>query len=1092
MDQKKLKIALVAILVAFALVAVLSKVLAVDDTAGWDRGEKGSVILSEVMSANRTYPAPDGRYLDFVEVRNLSAKSVDISGYMLSDDLTSVGYTFPAGTVLPGYGYMVCWCDKEGDPAQFAAFGISREGGESIYLYNSSNVIVDQMDLPFMQPNCTMVRMAETTWETSWVVTPGYENSEAGYEAWLAANGGEKVHVVISEIVTNNTCVAVGTQKLACDYVELTNTGSEAVTLDAYLTNDPEQPLKWHIPALTLAAGERAVVCCDTNGDGVEVAPFGLSRSGCTVMLTSNLGNVLSRIECPALEADCAYSLNGDDAWEITEFVTPGFENTRDGHSRWMQSMGGQMPTVTITEVMTANRSTMISTNGQICDWVELTNTGSAEATLTGLFLSDDPGERGKWPIPETTLQPGERKVIRCAGAAAADGEANFALSRSGCTVLLSGSYGNVISSVEVPRVESDRSWAMQEDGSFTQCDQPSPGYPNDQEGYLQFRQNQKLRGPLAVAEAMPVNDQFMIQSDGSYYDWVELVNLSGDIIDLSNYYLSNDADALQMFRLPKRGLGPGERIVIICSANERLVGKYIQAPFTLSAEECWVFVSDKNGKVCDVLAVRDVPEQGSVGRTGDSGGIRYYTRPTPGNPNGAGVALISAEPVVLTKPGVYEGVNEVTVELSGAGELYYTLDGSIPTKDDLRYYGALTLKSTAVLRVISYEQGKIPSRVVTAGYILNEGHSLPVVSLSAEPDALFGTNGIYTNDTFDSEQLCNLQFFEPGSSFTIDCGVELAGNRANKQDKRSLKVNFRGRYGAGVLGYALFGEDGSQAFDALTLSAGSDDGQTMFRDELFARLGEGLENAMVRRSRFCVLYINGEYWGIYSLKEALGEMYYAQRANAGIDQLEEVREPAAWESDIRKLAAWCDENDTATQESYEYLSARVDEANLIDWMILQGYSGNDAIGEDQRYYRASDEGKWALTVSDLDNAFYYHNGFTHVLNDKLPWCYGKLTVALMHNDGFRAAFLQRLQEARVGALSNETVLAAIDGFEAQLLPEIEREQSRWGGQKESWQADVQRLRDFIVRYDHWGAMEQSLRDLIALTDEEAAQTFGK
>ena len=59
------------------------------------------IIISEVLSGNRTCPAPNGEYLDFIEIHNTTGSPVDISGYMLSDDVTSIGYTFPQGTVMP-------------------------------------------------------------------------------------------------------------------------------------------------------------------------------------------------------------------------------------------------------------------------------------------------------------------------------------------------------------------------------------------------------------------------------------------------------------------------------------------------------------------------------------------------------------------------------------------------------------------------------------------------------------------------------------------------------------------------------------------------------------------------------------------------------------------------------------------------------------------------------------------------------------------------------------------------------------------------------------------------------------------------------
>lgn len=1089
MERKKIWGALVLCLILFASACFLSRVLSLDDTTVWEHAEGGQVVLSEIVSGNRTYPGPNGEYLDFIEVRNLSGESVDISGYMLSDNLSAIGFTFPEGTVLPGYGYAVCWCDKNADSDAFANFGISREGSEIIYLYNNANVTVDEVQVPALEENTALVRENDDTWSVSQLATPGYANTDEGYHEWLASMGAGDMQIAITEIMTDNSCITDGVISQPMDYVELTNLGSGTVSLDgAYLSNDPEEPLKWQIPALTLAPGQRAVVYC--GGDGEAYAPFGLSSSGCTVTLTGHLGNPLSRVECPGLEQDMAWILGTDGTWQMAGYATPGYENSETGYAEWMRAVGAEEMQILISEVMTANRSTLISAFGTMCDWVELVNVGETEAVLDNCFLSDDPSERGKWQIPSLTLAAGERAVIRCAGDSAAVGEADFGLSRSGTDVILSGPWGNIIAQVEVPRTEADRSWALQEDGSYAQSDMPSPGYENTEDGYLAYRQSQAPLGVLVISEVMAANSQYMIQSDGKYYDWVELVNTSAFDINLADYCLSDDSDEPGKFRLPSRTLGAGERIVIICSDNDRLVGSYIQANFTLGSDESWVYVSDTSGRILDSVHIYQVPAQYSVGRADGENLVRYLEVPTPGRANGGGPALVSASPQLLTREGVYEGVSGVTVSFQGNGTLHYTLDGSTPTAQDPVLTAPLELTETSVIRVVSVEEGKLPSQVVSAGFILNEGHSLPVLSLALSPEALFGENGIYTNNTFDSEQPCNLQYYDQTGSFTVDCGLELMGNSALDADKKSFKVNFRGIYGVDVLGYPLFGDEGAQVFDSLSISAGSDEGQSLMRDELFSNLCQQMDSDLLcRRAKYCVLYINGEYWGVYSMKEALGEMYYAQNTGAGLDTVQEIREPVQWGDGIHSLSQYCEENDLSQQEAYDYVYSLLDTEALIDWMILQGYSCNRNIGENLRYYQSPGTGgKWQPVLSDLDGAFYYRDGFANVFATGQPWCYQDFANSLIQNAVFRDAFLQRLGELREGALKNENVLALIDSLQAQLSPEMEREMLRWGGDTESWNADVDRLRDFINVYDHWALLEESLKTAIGLTDEEAAQ----
>jgi hypothetical protein len=82
---------------------------------------------------------------------------------------------------------------------------------------------------------------------------------------------------------------------------------------------------------------------------------------------------------------------------------------------------------------------------------------------------------------------------------------------------------------------------------------------------------------------------------------------------------------------------------------------------------------------------------------------------------------------------------------------------------------------------------------------------------------------------------------------------------------------------------------------------------------------------------------------------------------------------------------------------------------------------------------------------------------------------------------------LERLKETLDTTLSTENVLSMIEQFEALLAPEIAAERARWGGDAEVWQADVNRLKTYLTRYDHEAMLLQSLAEHMALTAEEAA-----
>ena len=1098
MPKAKKFLALLVCLALFATALMLSFFLSRDDVGDFHGDGTGHIVLSEILPSNRTYPNRAGQYLDYIEIRNLTATPTDISGYMLSDALDSIGYVFPKGTILPAYGYIAVWCDKNCDTGEYAAFGVSAKGTDTIYLYNSANVMVDSVSVPRMNENMPLVRDEAGDWAPGTQATPGYENTPEGFEKWLKAMGAlDNVQVVISEVMTANDCTALDESGTVCDWIELQNTGRSTLDLtNCYLSDDPADAFKWQIPELVLEAGQRAVIRCAGAGASLDEATFALPRSGCTVVLTGTMGNTLSQVDVPQLGQDISWALQEDGSYALCREATPGFSNDEQGFQQWLALVNPAELNIVINEVMTANFSTVSNATGYLCDWVELKNAGNAPADLTGCYLSDDPDQRSLYRIENLVLQPGETALILCSGTDAAPGEANFAMKKSGCTLLLTGPAGNVLTSLDIPALDDDRAWALNEDGSYAITAQPTPGYPNTDQGRSDYMASRPApTGPLLISEVMPSNASYLVQPDGRCYDWVELYNASGETLNLKDFALSDDPSYPELFVLPDRTLEPGQRIVVICSGNTDLGGNTIYAPFTLSREESWVYVTRLGGGFSDYIHIYDVPYQGSVGRVSGENGTYYFTKPTPGTENGTGVAFISATPILETPDGVYNDVKSVDVVLSGAGEIRYTLDGSLPTANSRLYEGPISLKSTTVVRFAAFEADKLPSDVVTAAYIINENHTLPVASITVDPDAMFGGAGIHTNYHSEKEIPCNLKLFEGDTGFTIDCGIKMFGHMGLNNPKKSFKVNFRGRYGEDMLQYPLYGEDAPQYYDSLVVRSGQDYPLAIFRDELFTSLArETGDNILVQQDKHCILYINGQYWGIYCLKEAYCETMVATHYGISQDTVEIVQAPVDNEhgTEILELIGYAWDADMNDPEDWEYLSSQVDVDSLIDWMIMEAYSTNTDTQQNLRYFRSPELGnKWMLAYYDIDWGWHYNAQFSHVLSTNFSWQHMGLTKNFMENKEFRQKFLARLSELMETVLSDENVLARIEYYENLLDPEVRRERDRWSSSYEAWKGRVQELKDFLED-GHLRKMVNSLKVFIGLTKEEEQTYFGR
>ena len=144
----------------------------------------------------------------------------------------------------------------------------------------------------------------------------------------LAFNTCIKAQVVINEIGTRNDTVLTDEFGKTPDWFELYNSGSVPVDLDNYyLTDDPNDTIKWVCPSLILAPGSYLVVFASGN-DFVGTdwhTNFKLSSSGDFLRLSDENGFVIDSVSIPKLRADHSYgrSPNGTGVFRYFDQPTP-------------------------------------------------------------------------------------------------------------------------------------------------------------------------------------------------------------------------------------------------------------------------------------------------------------------------------------------------------------------------------------------------------------------------------------------------------------------------------------------------------------------------------------------------------------------------------------------------------------------------------------------------------------------------------------------------------------------------------------------------------------------------------------------------
>ena len=568
--------------------------------------------------------------------------------------------------------------------------------------------------------------------------------------------------------------------------------------------------------------------------------------------------------------------------------------------------------------------------------------------------------------------------------------------------------------------------------------------------------------------------------------NWVELKNMSSEILYPQDYYLSDDKDELQLLRLSGTVLAPGEKVVIPISRE--------MARFSLSSQEDELYLSDTEGNILDYVSLRDIPYECSYGRMEGERGWFFFALPTPGESNSYGYRRVSRTPVADSPDGVFNSVGApMQVALSAPGTIYYRSDGNLPTTEYPVYTGPLTVAYTVVLRAVAVEDGALPSRPLTLSYIINEDPRLPVLSLVADEGEELSY--IYNRGIKNVEVPGNLALYEDGETrFNIPCGIKMHGETSLYLIKKNMSVRFRGAYGQDRLNCDLYG-GGITAFSDLVLRAGQDFTHSILRNELCQNLALNAQaNVITQRSKYCLLYVNGEYYGIYNLMEKANGRHFADVAGVDPNSVE------VWEANVpsncslyQDVFLFCQTHDMRTVDNYEEFCNRMDVSSLIDWLILEGYCANSDLNSGNlRYWRSSElDGKWRLAFYDLDAVFYTPGlNFNNVLTDYERQYY-QIVKPLMGNETFRDRFLTRAGELLNGPLSNEATVAEMERLAFILDPEVARDYSRFGMYYNSWTWNLDQLRSLFL-FDNWRQHNiHTLKSIVRLDAWDLEHYFG-
>jgi hypothetical protein len=279
------------------------------------------LVISEIMY--HPLDRPDATNLEFVELFNTLPYFEDLSGYQLSGDIQ---FEFPPGTVLPAGGFLVIakqptdlerLSNTSGILGPYAS-GLS-DGSGTLQLRNASGAVLLEVDYT---PSSPWPAAAAGAGHSLVLARPSL--GERNPHAWKASNrvGGspgaqEFFEQHPADDVRINEFSADGGDH-GLDFVELYNSGNQAVDLSGYIVSDDAALARFRIPVGTTIPAHGFIAYNETQ------LGFALKAAGEQLyFMNSNQTRVIDAVRFDGQAPGTSSGRSPDGAPEFSDLQSP-------------------------------------------------------------------------------------------------------------------------------------------------------------------------------------------------------------------------------------------------------------------------------------------------------------------------------------------------------------------------------------------------------------------------------------------------------------------------------------------------------------------------------------------------------------------------------------------------------------------------------------------------------------------------------------------------------------------------------------------------------------------------------------------------
>ena len=485
----------------------------------------------------------------------------------------------------------------------------------------------------------------------------------------------------------------------------------------------------------------------------------------------------------------------------------------------------------------------------------------------------------------------------------------------------------------------------------------------------------------LIINEICSKNDDVIKDQNGNSPDYVEIYNPTGWSVSLKGFRLSDQADLKKCMELGNAVIPAKGYYVVWLSASEQAT------TFRISSKGESIYLANSKGKIIDMVSVPELERNISYARITDGAAVWQEEEPTPALANNP-LRKHLEKPMFSAETGFYEEEFYLSIQAGEGQKIYYTLDCSIPDENATLYTDEILVKNVCdepnvhlirrnvvqdwdnynptyglvdkvfVVRAIAVDDFGNSSDVVTQTYLVDmeEYKNKNVVSVVADPDDLFGDNGIYvTGKEYDewyagdrgpADILVN--FLKKGREYEInghltmlnnnvlmdqEVGLRIQGGSVRLNPFKRFSIYARKEYsGNRYFEYDLFGRD---THAMLTRGDFADS----FLHSLVTDRNVGTQNSIPIK-----MFLEGEFWYDTNLREKYNKDYLSAVYNVPSDKVE------IFERVPSDLLEFLETHDLSKDEDYEQFCKMVDVQSYIEYMAINIYACNMDVTEKKNY----------------------------------------------------------------------------------------------------------------------------------------------